>query len=292
MIDNGNWRVSVFGDEIADALEDQLAVMSRLGVRHLELRTAWGTNVVELGPPELERARRLLEQAGVTVSAVGSPVGKAPVEGPLDAELDRLDRALDAAERLGTGLVRVFSFFISDGRYEAHRDEVLRRMAAMAGRAERRGLTLVLENESHVYGDSAARCLEILDGTGSEALRMAFDPANFVQVGQEPLEAWSRLRPHVAHFHVKDAVAVDREGAPPYPAPAPEGRLGDSVRPAGEGLGRLPELLDGLRAIDYRGFLTIEPHLARRLPDLDGSGRFEVALSALRGLLKPTPLGG
>ena len=73
------------------------------------------------------------------------------------------------------------------------------------------------------FGEKGADCLDLMKAVDSPCLRCAFDFANFVQVGVRPYdEAWPPLADHVAHFHVKDAVAVDRQGGPPYPAPAPE----------------------------------------------------------------------
>ncbi len=279
------WPLSAFGDEVAYDLDEQIRTLRDRDIRHVELRAAGGVNVVELGPDGLAEAARQLGEAGVGVSAIASPVGKVAIGDDLDAELGRLRAALDAAERLGSSLVRVFSFYVPDGRYVEHRDEVLRRMSVMAGEAAPRGITLVHENESGIYGDVAERCLDLVESVGSPALRIAFDPANFVQCEVRPVsEAWPLLRDHVVHVHVKDAVRVDRGGAP-YPAPAPEGALMASVRPAGEGDGQLPELLRELDRAGYRGFLTLEPHLAFHLPDRDGGGRLAVAAAALRRLL-------
>jgi len=278
------WPLSAFGDEVAVDLDEQLAALAAVRIGHVELRAAWGVNVVDMDAGQLDRAARELEAAGIGVSAIGSPVGKAPVDGDLDAELGRLRAALGAAERLGTGLIRVFSFYVPEGRYAEHRDEVLRRMAAMAREAEARGLTLVHENESNIFGDTAERCRDLVESVGSPALRVAFDPANFVQCDVRPMaEAWPLLREHVAHVHIKDAVAVAREA--PYPAPAPDGALMLSVRPAGEGDGEVRELLRELDRCGYEGFLTLEPHLHFVLPDQDGPSRLHTAASALRGLL-------
>src|SRR5215471_10684521 len=278
------WPLSAFGDEVAVDLDEQLAALAAVRIGHVELRAAWGVNVVDMDAGQLDRAARELEAAGIGVSAIGSPVGKAPVAGDLDAELGRLRAALGAAERLGTGLIRVFSFYVPEGRYAEHRDEVLRRMAAMAREAEARGLTLVHENESNIFGDTAERCRDLVESVGSPALRVAFDPANFVQCDVRPMaEAWPLLREHVAHVHIKDAVAVAREA--PYPAPAPDGALMLSVRPAGEGDGEVRELLRELDRCGYEGFLTLEPHLHFVLPDQDGPSRLHTAASALRGLL-------
>ncbi len=279
------WPLSAFADEVAPDLDEQLGALRTNGIGHVEFRSAWDVNVVDLQAERLDEAARALRDAGIGVSAIGSPVGKAPVDGPLDAELDRLRAALDAAGRLGTSLVRVFSFYVPEGRYAEHRDEVLRRMTTLAALASERGATLVHENESYIYGDTAERCLDLVESVGSPALRIAFDPGNFVQCDVRPMaDAWPLLRDHVVHVHIKDAVAVDRGGAA-YPAEAAPGALMLSVRPPGEGDGDLLALLRELDRIGYRGFLTLEPHLQLYLPDQDGAGRLHVAATALRGLV-------
>jgi sugar phosphate isomerase/epimerase len=280
------FRISAFGDEIASDLEAQIDALGRHDVRFLELRAAWGMNVLDLSDADLARARERLAARGIGISAIASPVGKAPIDGDFDAERGRLRRALAAARGLDSALVRIFSFFVPGGRYGRHRDEVVRRLAAFARQAERAQVTLALENESYVYGDTAERSLDLIEAVGSAALRVTFDPANFAQVGVRPhAEAWPLLRPYVIHVHIKDAVAVDRRGLPPYPARIPEERLMDSVRLPGEGRGEVRALLRALVANGYGGFLTLEPHLTRRLPEQDGEGRLRAAAVALRTLV-------
>jgi sugar phosphate isomerase/epimerase len=279
-----HWALSGFGDEIACDLEDQIAVLRELDVTRLELRSAWGVNVVELDDGALDRAAARLREAGIGVSAIASPVGKTSINGDFDRELRRLDAAFDAAERVGAGMVRVFSFYVGD-RPAAHRDEVLRRMEAMAARARARGVTLVHENESAIYGDVPERCRDLVESVGSPALRVALDPGNFALAGVRPWsEAWPLLREHVVHVHVKDAVAV--EGL--QPALLPEDSVLACIRLAGEGEGQVPELLSGLDREGYAGVLTVEPHLRLRLPDRDGPGCFAAAVAAVRGLLGRT----
>jgi sugar phosphate isomerase/epimerase len=286
------FRVSAFGDEIARDLDAQVTVLRQQGLRYLELRSVWGTNVVDLSDAELERVRDGLAVEGIGISAIASPVGKVPVDADFESERRRCRRAVEAARRLGASLVRVFSFFVPDETYRRHRGEIVRRLAAFAADAERARVTLVLENESYVYGDSAERCLDLIENVGSPALRIAFDPANFVQVGVRPhAEAWPLLKRYVVHVHIKDAVAVDRAGLPPYPQRIPGERLMDSVRLPGEGDGELRRLLRDLVLDRYRGFLTLEPHLERRLPDLDGPGRLHASLAALRTLVSAVAKG-
>ena len=280
------YRLSAFGDEIAADLDVQLATLRRHEIGALELRAVSGTNVADLVDEALEDIRRRLAADGIRVSAIASPIGKTPVEGDFDMELGRFRRVLAASRRLDSRLVRVFSFYVPAGRYAEHRAEVVRRLAVLTREADAAGVVLVCENESYVYGDTPERCRDLVEAVGSPALRLAFDPANFVQVGVRPYtEAWPLLRPYVAHVHIKDAVPVERTGYAPYPARVPEDRLMDAVRLPGEGRAELPSLLRALAQAGYDGYLAIEPHLGRRLPQDDGPARFARAVGALRTLL-------
>lgn len=263
--------LSAFGDEIDADLETQLDVLASEDVYGLELRGAWGKNVLDLSQDELEQAKALLAKFGFSVSAIGSPIGKSELSQPPAYEQERMQRAIAAANALGTRLIRVFSFFVPEGQAAQHRDEVISRMKALTAQAEAAGMTLVHENEKDIYGDTGERCLDILQSVNSPALRMAFDPANFVQVGVRPMdEAWPLLADYTTHVHIKDAVFADR-----------------SVRPAGEGDGGVPELLSALADRGYKGYLTLEPHLKVAGPagGFSGEAGMRTAAEALRKLI-------
>jgi sugar phosphate isomerase/epimerase len=267
------WALSGFGDEIDPDPVVALAVLQALGARHLEVRSAWGVNVVELTDAQLDRLAALIAARGMAVSAVASPIGKVDVFGDPGPELARLRRAVAAAHRLDAGYLRLFSFYRPAGvPAAAVRDLVLRRMRGFAEVAERERLVLVHENEKAIYGDVPQRVLDLVESVGSAALRVAWDSANFVQVGVRPFtEGYRLLRPYLEYLQVKDAVA--ETGA---------------VVPAGEGDGELRETLAALRADGYTGFASLEPHLAHA-HDLGGFsgpaafGRAARAFAALTG---------
>jgi sugar phosphate isomerase/epimerase len=241
------WTLSGFGDEIDEDPTVQVAVLQALGASHLELRSAWGTNVVDFTVEQLEALGTVLADRGMRVSAIASPVGKVDVTSPVEAEVDRLGRAIVAAHALDSRYIRIFSFFRATGvDVESIRDEVLLRMRALADLAEKEGVILVHENEKDIYGDVPARVLDLIESVGSDALRVAWDSANFVQVGVQPFtEGYRMLRPHLEYLQVKDATAATGE-----------------VTPAGEGDGQLLETLTALRDDGYVGFASLEPHLA------------------------------
>src|SRR5947207_572123 len=157
-ISPGSVTLSGFADEISPDPSAQLATLAAESITHLELRSAWSVNVADFTAAQLAAFRALLDDAGVRVSAIGSPVGKIPVGAPLGPELDRMRRVAAAAHELGTPIVRVFSFFIPcaepPGRYRA---EVIDRMAALAAIAAGEGLVLAHADEKELFGDTADR---------------------------------------------------------------------------------------------------------------------------------------
>lgn len=266
-----NFIISAFGDEAADDLATQLDILASEGIRHLELRGAWGRNILDFDHNDLNRARSLLDDRGFGVSAIASPIGKSSLDNKPAFEVERLERAIAAAEALDTRQIRVFSFYVPAERADDYRDEVVERMGALTERAAQAGVTLLHENEKEIYGDTATRCRTLLDAINSPALRMAFDPANFVQVGVKPIqEGWPLLAEYVTHIHIKDAVFAD-----------------GGVRPAGMGDGGIPELLSILAKQGYHGFLTLEPHLKIAGPagGFSGEAGMRTAAGALRDLL-------
>ena len=178
-------RLSAFADEISPDPIEQVEVLTKHGIRHVEFRSIFGTNVLDLDHARHHAFRALLRDRDFEVSAIGSPIGKIKANEPFEPHLERFEHALDLAEFYACPRIRIFSYYIPEGDApEIHRDEVLRRMAEKARIAADRGVTLFLENEKGIYGDTAGRVSEILEATNSPSLGHAFDPANYLEVGE------------------------------------------------------------------------------------------------------------
>jgi sugar phosphate isomerase/epimerase len=267
--------LSAFGDEIDDDLTRQLEVLASEGITALELRSAWGINVLDFSSDQLRQIRELLHERGFQISALGAPIGKSALSEPRAFEQERLERAIATAEYLDTRLIRIFSYYVPPEKLDDARSEVIERLGALVEQATRAGVTLLHENERGIYGEQATRCRDLLATINSPTLRMAFDPANFVQAGVRPMaDAWPLLKTHAVHIHIKDAVFRD-----------------GSVRPAGQGDGAIPELLAALQRSAYNGYLTLEPHLSIAGPAGGYSGEtgMRTAIQALKGLLTSLP---
>lgn len=278
------WNLSGFGDEIDPDPHVQLDVLARLGASHIEVRSAWGINVIDLTGDQLDTLAGIISAAGFGVSAIASPVGKTEVSQPIEYELGRLESALRAAETLGSRYIRVFSFYPGENRgYPGEnrgpdekrgphevRDAVLRNMTRLAAMAEHHDVILLHENEKGIYGDIPERVLDLVKSVGSPHLRLAWDSANFVQVGVSPfVDGYEMLKPYMEYLQVKDAIAS----------------TGDVV-PAGQGDGDIPRLVAALVADGYSGFASLEPHLAsaHELGGFSGPRAFVDAAVAFRAI--------
>lgn len=261
-----------FADEISPELDVQLDVLESQGIRHLELRSVWGTNVAHLTGEELLAIKRTLDARGFSVSSIGSPIGKIGVLENFEVHMEDFQRVVNAAHVLGSRYIRIFSFFIPEEADPGdYRDEVLRRMNELVRVAEAEEVVLLHENEKDIYGDNAERCLEILESCESPNLRAAFDPANFVQCGVKPYtEAYPLLEKYVEYMHVKDARFADGH-----------------VVLAGDGDGEMKELYQALLDRNYVGFASMEPHLAAAGPfsGFSGPDLFVTAVERFKELL-------
>lgn len=232
------FRLAAFADEAGNSLVDQIAAMKENGIEALEIRGVNGENVADLTKEKAREIRRQLEDSGLSVWSLGSPYGKIGIVDDFGPHLEKFKRGLELAVILGTKHVRLFSFYVPQDRAEAYKDEVMYRLDQFLTAAKGSGITLCHENEKGIYGDNALRCEEI--HKAFPEIKAVFDPANFIQCGQDTKEAWERLNTYVEYMHVKDA------------------RSDGMVVPAGKGEGNLPFLLS-----QYRGeVLTVEPHLA------------------------------
>jgi sugar phosphate isomerase/epimerase len=240
------WTLSGFVDEISDDFTEQCQVASGLGLRYVEVRSAWGTNILDLDDSQLANVRETLDGYELKVSSIGSPIGKISIDDEFPPHLERMQHALDVAETLQAPYIRLFSFFIPEGTDpDSRREEVLGRMSALAEAAVDSDVILVHENEKEIYGDIPRRCLDIVTSVSSRKLQLAWDPANFVQVGVRPFsEGYAMLRPHVGTIQIKDALLSD-----------------GTVVVAGAGDGEVPETVRALRADGFDGFFSLEPHL-------------------------------
>ena len=275
--------LSAFADESSPVLDEQIKALQEEGVSLIELRGVDGKNVSALTIDEAKAVKAKLDAAGIRLSALGSPYGKASLGVAFDEHLALFKHGLALCRVLDTKRIRMFSFHPAEGvSPEDSRDEVLRRLQIMLDLAEEAGVQLVHENEKGIYGDITERNADLLDVFG-DRLGFAFDPANFIQCGVNTLEAYERLHDRITYMHIKDALTAD-----------------GAVVSAGNGDGNVAEILRRLNAErEDEVILTVEPHLTvfKGLEGLqdealkhhesypDSRTAFRAAVSALKNII-------
>ena len=252
-------KLCAFADEADANRLGQIKALAENAIPYLEIRGVDGTNIADLPREKALQFKSELDAAGIRVWSIGSPAGKTNIHDDFDKALDQFRRLLDMAEIFKAKRIRLFSFYGTDGSDE-YFEEVCRRLNVFCDLCEEKGIIPCHENEKGIYGDIATRCLAIHKAV--PRLKAVFDPANFIQCGQDVMEAWKMLFPYVEYGHIKDA--------------APDGH----IVPPGDGIGHLSEYLP-LFAAQGGEVLTLEPHLAEF-----------VGLKALEGEQDRSEVGG
>ena len=278
-------RLSAFADEISPSLDEQIEVCKENDVTHIELRGVNNLNVMDFDAALLAEIRSKLADNGMGVIAIGSPIGKVKITDPWQPHFDKFRRAVDLAAYFQAPFVRIFSYYPPDTGQEIseYRQEVIKRMRAkvdhVQDHVQDQSVVLVHENEADIYGEKGRQCVDLMDAIGSPKLRSAFDFANFILAGERPRDNWPSLKPYTVHIHIKDARLSDRK-----------------IVPAGEGDGDIGAILKDAYLNGYRGFLTLEPHLAKggQFSGFSGPGLFKAAADALKEVCRQNqvPLAG
>ncbi len=236
--------LSGFADEAAVDLAGQISALKANQMEYVELRHVDGTNIGSLELAKAKEAARMLQDAGISVSALGTPLGKTNLADPFAPVQEMLRHLAELANIFGTDKLRVFSFYLPDGKDHADcRGEVIDRMGSLLDLAEASGVNMLHENERDIYGDTQAHCYDLHKTLGSR-LRGILDPANYLLVDSDPLAAMQQLEPWIDYLHIKDVRLSDRR-----------------IVPAGAGDGRIDEILQIMARKPVDSFISVEPHL-------------------------------
>lgn len=276
-------RIYAFADESGGMIDHQIVAMKRNGLAGLEIRNVDGTNISDISLEKAGEVRRKLDDAGLSTWSVGSPIGKIHIEkDDFAVHLEKFRHTIDLAHVLGAENIRMFSFYLPPDKDPAiYKNEVIDRLGQFLAIAEGSGVDLCHENEKGIYGDIAPRCLELHQAL--PGLKGVFDPANYVQCGQDTWEGWQMLAPYVKYLHIKDALS---DG---------------SIVPSGHGIGNVGNIVEAFARQGGEN-LSVEPHLAvfEGLAKLEENGdvskigkfvyasadeAFDAACNALKNLL-------
>ena len=267
-------KLSAFADEVTTNLLEQVKFLDKEKLGYIEPRFINKKNIMYLTKSELKDAKKMIQDYGLKVSAIGSPIGKVRLDELFHPHLDRFKHAVELAQFFETPFIRMFSYYAPKGKNIAdYRDQVMERMAAKVQIIENTNVVMVHENETDIYGHSAENCVDLAKTINSPKLRLVYDPGNFVwgqKITNNIESCWPLMKPYVVHIHIKDW-KLDSKDIGSIP---------------GEGDGQIKELLAELADMNYDGCLTMEPHLKAggQFGGDTGPELFSQAIEAVRNL--------
>ena len=218
------FRVSVINDEISQDFGHACEVASHeFGMGWIELRSMWKKNIVALDEKEVTEARRIVEKYRLKVTDIASPLFKVDWPGApkskfseaksfgadftLGQQDEVLERAMDLARTFQTDRVRCFDFWRLEDQ-APYRAAINDKLRDAAGKAAKKGIILVLENESACNTATGAEAAKVLSAVQSSAFMLNWDPGNAAAGGEIPYPDGYNLLPkdRIGHCHCKDAV--------------------------------------------------------------------------------------
>jgi sugar phosphate isomerase/epimerase len=222
------------------------------GVGQFELRQVFSgdTRVPYFSDGETKYLKTNLDRYGAKLVAIspGLFIGCEPTEERAARELrDKLPRCVSFCREFGIRDMIVFSFKQDS---EVAVEWVVDKLARAATIAEREGITFHLEPLVGHYGHNGDTMGRIVEGVGSPALKVNWDPANMYFAGTVPTrDQFDRVRDHIGYVHLKDCRRMHTE---------PSEQTQWTV--LGEGKVDWSSQMSWLREIDYSGYLSIESH--------------------------------
>lgn len=240
-----NLILSAFADEYSSAFDEQLNALNKFGINYVEIRGVDGKNVSELTKSQVQEVKTKLKARNIGVSSIGSPLGKIRLDGDMDAHIEQAKRIYETAETLGVKNIRMFSFYLPDGKSAIEcKQQVFDAVGRLLKASEDFDVVLCHENEAKIYGESPENCRTLLDYFDGK-LKCVFDMGNFVLDGFKPYpDAYKKLFDYVEYFHIKDSLYAG------------------AIVPPGKGEAQIKEILADYRKNGKKDtFITLEPHL-------------------------------
>ncbi len=311
--------LSGFADEAANdkTLDQQFSAFAALGMRYFSIRFVDAgngiKNVMALDDSELETVKQKIDEYGLSVSSLGSPIGKTKLldvdDGtttpyrPFDQYLaEDVPRACELTNALGAKLIRGFSFYHPRGSdIEDHFAQAVDQIGKIVDVCDSHGLTYGLEVEANLVGQTGDYLARINQQVNRDAMLLIFDGGNLVTMGlstEEVFQQYVAMKPGLGWIHIKDFANpnpgarvehVDEEALKHF-VPADIGDSGHE-KIFQDLVSFLPELDARMKKRGAPGvFIDLEPHVkgGGQFGGFSGPDGFGVALRGLCRILDKT----
>jgi sugar phosphate isomerase/epimerase len=250
----------IVADEIDRDFATAVRVGTSLGIRRYEIRNLKSGRVPMCSDEDLREVERIAANEGVEITALSPGLFKLTEDeaGFTHAMTEVYPKAAELAHRWKLPGLIVFGFH-KPGATEENAatlerkpvpDEVIDWLSSAGEQATSDGLLLMIEPEPICYADNARTTAEMIERSGSTALRINYDPGNVAWFEQrDPIHEFDAAVRWIANVHVKDLL------------PTAPGQARPQFVPAGEGMIDYRAHFAALRRSGYHGPISLEPHM-------------------------------
>ncbi len=218
-------------------------VARQIGLDGVQVSLGTAANNMQLREPEMQRKyKEAAAKAGSQVASLAiGELNSIPYKSD-PRTIEWVSDSIDVCQRLGLRTVLLAFFGNDDLRGDkAGVDEVVKRLKAVAPKAERASVALGIESWL-----SADQHLEILNRVGSKAVQVYYDVCNSNDMGYDIYREIRRLGNRICEFHAKENGSLLGQGKVDF----------EKVRAA-------------LDDIDYTGWIQIEGAVPSGKPMLE-----------------------
>jgi len=247
-------KLAILTDEISQDLDTVIRFATELKLDGIEVRSLFGKAFKDLSKSDLKDIAKAAQDAGLAIAGAASPVFKCDLDSAsqIADHVELFKRSAEAAQILGTDIVRVFAFL---RRTNPATSDDLKRAAAefpkllevVAGT----GIRVGLENEASCVVASGAETKEFLSHLPNDPqLTVVWDPCNVLYIPgtSDPVhDDFPLIADRVGHVHFKDAA---RDGDQPAP----------TCLELGTGSIDFPGQLAALKARGFNSWVSLETH--------------------------------
>lgn len=247
-------RLAILSDEVSQELSDVLRFAREFRLDGIEVRSLFGKAFKDLSPGDLKEIAAGAQESGLAIAGCASPVFKCDLYSPeqIEQHVDLFKRSVEAAQILGTNMIRVFAFL---RRGHPASSEDLKQAASHFPKllecVQGTNVRIGIENEASCVVGNAAETAEFWSHLPkSSQLGIVWDPCNclYLQGVEDPIrDGFPLIAEHVTHVHIKDAA---RRGDQPAP----------TCIEIGSGDLDFPYHLRDLKQRGYNGWITLETH--------------------------------
>jgi sugar phosphate isomerase/epimerase len=242
-------RLAILTDEVSQELDAVIRFAREERLDGIEVRSLFGRAFKDLTHDDLRTIAVAAKDAGLAIAGAASPVFKCDLDSPTEiaAHTELFKRSVEAAQILGTDMVRVFTFLRRS--HPATSDDIARaasHIPVLLDIVRGTGIRIGIENEASCIVGNGAETAEFWKHMPADPqLTVVWDPCNG---DNDPIaDDFPRIAAHVGHVHIKDA---RRDGTKPA----------KTCVEIGTGQLDFAAHFRDLKARGYNGWITLETH--------------------------------